>query len=127
MTIGYARVSTAGQTLDGQTDLLTQAGCVRIYSEKISGVKKERPQLDRMMDTLRDGDTVIITELTRLGRSVRELLHIIERIHEAGIHKVTEGDMARHDHSAGQSDAHHIRRTLAVRERPHAAAHKAGA
>ena len=84
MTIGYARVSTAGQTLDGQTDLLTQAGCVRIYSEKISGVKKERPQLDRMMDTLRDGDTVIITELTRLGRSVRELLHIIERIHEAG-------------------------------------------
>lgn len=84
MTIDYARVSTAGQTLDGQTDLLTQAGCVRIYSEKISGVKKERPQLDRMMDTLRDGDTVIITELTRLGRSVRELLHIIERIHEAG-------------------------------------------
>lgn len=84
MTIGYARVSTAGQSLDGQTDLLTQAGCVRIYSEKISGVKKERPQLDRMMDSLRNGDTVIITELTRLGRSVRELLSIIERIHEAG-------------------------------------------
>ena len=84
MTIGYARVSTAGQSLDGQTDLLTKAGCVRIYSEKISGVKKERPQLDRMMDSLREGDTVIITELTRLGRSVKELLHIIERIHEAG-------------------------------------------
>lgn len=84
MIIGYARVSTTGQNLDGQTDLLTQSGCERIYSEKISGVKKERPQLDRMMDSLRSGDTVIITELTRLGRSVKELLSIIERIHEAG-------------------------------------------
>ena len=84
MIIGYARVSTTGQNLDGQTDLLTQTGCERIYSEKISGVKKERPQLDRMMDSLRSGDTVIITELTRLGRSVKELLSIIERIHEAG-------------------------------------------
>ena len=84
MIIGYARVSTTGQNLDGQTDLLTQAGCERIYSEKISVVKKERPQLDRIMDSLRSGDTVIITELTRLGRSVKELLSIIERIHEAG-------------------------------------------
>lgn len=84
MIIGYARVSTTGQNLDGQTDLLTQNGCERIYSEKISGIKKERPQLDRMMDSLRAGDTVIITELTRLGRSVKELLSIIERIHEAG-------------------------------------------
>ena len=84
MIIGYARVSTTVQNLDGQTDLLTQAGCERIYSEKISGVKKERSQLDRMMDSLRSGDTVIITELTRLGRSVKELLSIIERIHEAG-------------------------------------------
>lgn len=84
MIIGYARVSTTGQNLDGQTDLLNQSGCERIYSEKISGVKKERPQLDRMMDSLRSGDTVIITELTRLGRSVKELLSIIERIHEAG-------------------------------------------
>ncbi len=84
MIIGYARVSTTGQSLDGQTDMLAQNGCERIYSEKISGVKKERPQLDRMMDSLRSGDTVIITELTRLGRSVKELLSIIERIHEAG-------------------------------------------
>ena len=72
MTIGYARVSTAGQNLDGQCDNLRQAGCERIYSEKISGAKKQRPELERMLDALREGDTVIITELTRLGRSVKD-------------------------------------------------------
>lgn len=84
MTIGYARVSTAGQNLDGQCDNLRQAGCERIYSEKISGVKAQRPELERMLDALRAGDTVIITELTRLGRSVKELFAIIERVHETG-------------------------------------------
>lgn len=84
MIIGYARVSTAGQNLDGQCDNLRQAGCERIYSEKISGVKAQRPELDRMLDALREGDTVVITELTRLGRSVKELFAIIERVHDAG-------------------------------------------
>jgi DNA invertase Pin-like site-specific DNA recombinase len=84
MIIGYARVSTTGQNLEGQTDLLTQNGCERIYSEKVSGVKQERLQLERMMDSLRAGDVVIITELTRLGRSVKELLSIIDRIHKVG-------------------------------------------
>jgi DNA invertase Pin-like site-specific DNA recombinase len=84
MIIGYARVSTSEQSLDGQTDLLAQAGCERIYSEKVSGVKQERLQLERMMDSLRVGDVVIITELNRLGRSVKELLAIIERIHKVG-------------------------------------------
>ena len=84
MIIGYARVSTAGQNLDGQCDSLRGAGCERIYSEKTSGVKAQRPQLERMLDTLREGDTVVITELTRLGRSVKELFAIIERVHKAG-------------------------------------------
>lgn len=84
MTIGYARVSTTGQNLDGQCDSLRQAGCERIYSEKISGAKAQRPELERMLDALREGDTVVITELTRLGRSVKELFAIIERVHEAG-------------------------------------------
>lgn len=84
MTIGYARVSTSGQNLDGQCDSLRQAGCERIYSEKVSGTKVQRPELERMLDALREGDTVIITELTRLGRSVKELFAIIERVHEAG-------------------------------------------
>lgn len=84
MFIGYARVSTAGQNLEGQCDSLLQAGCERIYSEKISGVKAQRPELERMLDALREGDTVVITELTRLGRSVKELFAIIEKVHEAG-------------------------------------------
>lgn len=84
MIIGYARVSTAGQNLDRQCDNLRQAGCERIYSEKISGVKAQRPELERMLDALREGDTVVITELTRLGRSVKELFSIIEIVHEAG-------------------------------------------
>ncbi len=115
MKIGYARVSTTGQNLDGQTDLLTQAGCERIYSEKISGVKKERPQLEQD-DGLtpfrrhRDNNGTYPT-----GRSVKELLSIIEKIHEAGASiKITEGDMARHHHTTGQSTAHNLCRTLTV-------------
>lgn len=84
MIIGYARVSTSGQSLDGQCDSLRQAGCERIYGEKVSGAKVQRPELERMLDALRDGDTVVITELTRLGRSVKDLFSIIERIHDAG-------------------------------------------
>ena len=87
MIIGYARVSTSGQNLDGldgQCNSLQQAGCERIYSEKISGAKVQRPELERMLDALREGDTVVITELTRQGRSVKELFAIIERVHEAG-------------------------------------------
>ena len=84
MNIGYARVSTLGQNLEGQCESLRQFGCERIYSEKISGAKAQRPELERMLDALREGDTVVIMELTRLGRSVKELFAIIERVHKAG-------------------------------------------
>ena len=84
MKIGYARVSTLGQSLDRQMDDLKKAGCERIYSEKISSGKKDRPELARMMDVLREGDVVIVAELTRLGRSVKDLIEIVEKIHAAG-------------------------------------------
>lgn len=81
MKLGYARVSTNDQNLDRQLDQLSEYGCERIFQEKITGSQKERPELDRMIDMLREGDTVVITELTRLSRSVKDLFEIVETIH----------------------------------------------
>ena len=85
MIIGYARVSTAEQSLERQIDQLTDAGCERIYQEKVSGASKERQELDRMLDALREGDVVIVTELSRLGRTVKGLIELVERLHESGV------------------------------------------
>lgn len=84
MIFGYARVSKNDQNLDRQLDQLKQAGCNRIYQEKMTGTKKERPELTRMMDSLREGDTIIVCELTRLSRSVKDLFELVERINEIG-------------------------------------------
>ena len=66
--------------MDRQYDQLIAHGCERIFMEKITGSKKERPELERMIDILRNGDTVLITELTRLSRSVKDLFEIVEII-----------------------------------------------
>ena len=84
MVIGYARCSTADQNLDWQLDALKKEGCERIYQEKVTGTKKERPELNRMLEALRDGDTVIVCELTRLSRSTKDLFELVERISTAG-------------------------------------------
>lgn len=83
MKIGYARVSTAEQNLELQISVLKDAGCTRIYQEKISGAKKERPELERLLDQLRPNDVVIVWKLDRLARSTRNLLELIERIRVA--------------------------------------------
>lgn len=62
MIIGYARVSTDDQNLDAQTDALTEAGAERIFADKISGSAKKRPELDQLIDQLRDGDIVVVTK-----------------------------------------------------------------
>jgi DNA invertase Pin-like site-specific DNA recombinase len=81
---GYARVSTQDQNLTGQLEALKAAGAGTIYREKISGVRADRPQLAKLMASLKPGDMVIVTKLDRLGRSTRELLDLIERIGKAG-------------------------------------------
>ena len=82
--IGYARVSTQGQDLTQQRTGLREAGCTRVFEEKVSGAKRDRPELGRLLDHLRTGDVVTVTRLDRLARSTRDLLEIAERIKEAG-------------------------------------------
>lgn len=84
MLIGYARVSTNDQDLSQQRAALQVAGCRRIYEEKVSGAKRDRPQLARLIDQLRADDVVTVTRLDRLARSTRDLLDIAERLQGAG-------------------------------------------
>ena len=84
MIIGYARVSTDEQKLEAQIDALEGAGAERIFSDKITGSKRKRPQLDQMIDQLRQGDVVVVTKYDRLARSLRDLLDIVETIRERG-------------------------------------------
>ena len=84
MNIGYARVSTLDQNLDLQMQALRKAGCKKIFREKVSGASRERPEFQRMLEQLRDGDTVIVWKLDRLARSTRDLLETMETIREAG-------------------------------------------
>jgi DNA invertase Pin-like site-specific DNA recombinase len=84
MTIyGYARVSTADQDLTGQIEALKAAGAAKVFREKISGVRANRPQLAKLMASLTPGDEVVVTKLDRLGRSTRELLDLIDQIGKA--------------------------------------------
>jgi DNA invertase Pin-like site-specific DNA recombinase len=91
-TLGYARVSTQDQDLSAQLDELRKAGAVTVYREKVSGARADRPQLARLMASLRKGDAVLLTKLDRLGRSTRELLDLIHRIDQAGASFRSIGD-----------------------------------
>lgn len=84
MIIGYARVSTDDQKLEAQIDALTEAGAERVFSDKITGSARSRPQLDQMLDHLREGDVVVVTKYDRLARSLRNLLDLVEVIAERG-------------------------------------------
>ena len=84
MIIGYARVSTDGQTLDAQQAALKAAGAERIYSEKISGAVTDRKALAKALAALEPGDVLLVTRLDRLARSTRDLLNILDTIGNAG-------------------------------------------
>lgn len=84
MLIGYARVSTDDQALALQRAALKQAGCRRIFEEKVSGATRARPQLARLLDQMREHDVVVVTRLDRLARSTRDLLEIAELLRDAG-------------------------------------------
>lgn len=80
--IGYARVSTQNQSLDLQVDELKVAGCKKIFTDKISGARAERPGLDGCLKALREGDTLIVWRLDRLGRSMPHLVSVITDLRE---------------------------------------------
>jgi hypothetical protein len=84
MIIGYARVSTEDQTLDSQLDALKAAGAGRIFSDRITGSARHRPELDRMLDQVREGDVVMVTKYDRLSRSLKDLLEIVDAIGSRG-------------------------------------------
>lgn len=84
MKIGYARTSTLDQHLDLQLDALQQAGCETIYQEKISSVKDNRPELENCLKALRRGDTLYIWRLDRLGRSLKDLVKLVNEIQDKG-------------------------------------------
>lgn len=91
--IGYARTSTSDQTPALQLDALAAAGCVRVFEETASGAIDERPELERMLDHLREGDEVIVWRLDRLGRSLRHLIAVVGEFESRGIafRSLTEG------------------------------------
>ncbi|GAA4226422.1 DNA invertase Pin-like site-specific DNA recombinase [Sagittula marina] len=92
MIIGYGRVSTEDQHLDAQIDALKEAGAERIFADKISGSKRKRPELDKILEQLRRGDIVLVTKYDRLARSLTDLLDIVAQIEaaEAGFRSLAE-------------------------------------
>lgn len=84
--LGYARVSTADQTTDGQAAALAEAGCTRVWTETASGALDRRPKLDQVLDHLRPGDTLVVVRLDRLGRSLRHLIDVVTGLAERGVH-----------------------------------------
>ena len=86
---GYARVSTESQNLDRQLDALEKYGTDLIYNEKMTGTKKDRPELLKMMDRMTAGDTVVIESLSRLGRSTKDLIELTELFHAKGVNLIS--------------------------------------
>jgi len=83
--IGYARVSTSGPILDRQTRALTEAGCLRVFADKLSGKTADRPELVACLDYLRVGDTLVIPSLDRLSRSLQDLITIVAGLRRRGV------------------------------------------
>ena len=85
MLIGYAQVTTQDQNLDLQKKALSKAGCKRVFEDKASGTRAARPGLDAALATLREGDTLVVWKLDRLGRSVKNLVNLVGELQRQGI------------------------------------------
>lgn len=88
-TFGYARVSTEQQNLDRQLDMLTQYGVDYIFNEKMTGTKRDRPELNKLLDRLMAGDTIVVESLSRLGRSTKDLIELVDLFEKKQVHLVS--------------------------------------
>lgn len=86
---GYARVSTEQQNLDRQLDALNKYGVDIIFNEKMTGTKRNRPELSKMLDRLTEGDTVVVESLSRLGRSTKDLIELVDLFEKKKVHFVS--------------------------------------
>lgn len=116
MLIGYARVSTGDQNLDLQRDALQNAGCEEIYQDQLSGAKAARPGLEKALEMARAGDTLVVWRLDRLGRSLKDLITIVETLEQRDIelHSLQESLAT---HSTGGKLIFHLFAALAEFER----------
>lgn len=89
MVLGYARVSTIDQNLDRQIDALNKFGVDILFNEKMSGTKRERPELNKMIERMSEGDTIVIESLSRLGRSTKDLIDLMELFNAKGVNLVS--------------------------------------
>lgn len=103
MKIGYARVSTADQSLDLQLDALLEAGCQKIYEEKASGGKDDRPELLKALEMLREGDTFIVYKLDRLARSTLKLIETLDLLNKKGVEFISLSDNIDTSTAAGKA------------------------
>lgn len=106
MKIGYARVSTQDQDNTAQIAALKLAGCERIFEEKISGGRWDRPEFQRMLDQLRAGDVVVVYKLDRLSRSLKDLLHVLEKLEAVGVSFVSLSESIDTSSAAGRMMMH---------------------
>ncbi|MGK9069663.1 MULTISPECIES: recombinase family protein [Staphylococcus] len=104
MKIGYARVSTGLQNLNLQEDRLNQYGCEKIFSDHISGAKSKRPGLDKAIEFVRSGDTIVVWRLDRLGRNMADLITLVNELNNRGVsfHSLEENITMDKSSSTGQ-------------------------
>ena len=104
MKIGYARVSTGLQNLDLQEDSLKKHGCDKIFTDYISGAKSKRPGLENAIEFAREGDTIVVWRLDRLGRNMEDLISVVNRLNNQGVsfHSLQENITMDKSSSTGQ-------------------------
>ena len=104
MIVGYARVSTDGQSLEAQHTALTKSGAERAYAEKQSGIKTDRAALARCLRGLEPGDVLLVAKVDRLARSTRDLLNTLAAVAERRATSVSRRSVGGYDHATRQAD-----------------------